>query len=298
MRHQRSKNSSAALATSLLVLFALLLAPRPLAAADYANPHLLTSTAELEQLLETPGLRIIDVRSREKYDAGHIPGALHLGADDVIDPDSHVEGELLPFDRLAAMLAARGIARNSQVVLYDDRGGFHASRLFWMLEYFGHRQVSILNGGFPKWQDEARAVTTDVPPIQPASFAITLMPRKAATADWLLDRQGDPSVVVIDVRPPKAYAAGHIPGALNIPWKQNLAADSTLKSAGELLEHFAALGVTKDKNVAVHCQNGKAAGHSYFTLRLLGFPRVRSYDRSWAEWGPADDLPKAVGKKG
>ena len=84
--------------------------------------------------------------------------------------------------------------------------------------------------------------------------------------------------------------------AKSIPWKRNLAEDGTLKSAAQLKTHFAALGVTPDKNIAVHCQNGKAAAHSYFTLRLLGYPRVRSYDRSWAEWGAADDLPKQTAK--
>ena len=100
------------------------------------------------------------------------------------------------------------------------------------------------------------------------------------------------------MRPAKLYQAGHIPWARNIAWSQNLTEAGTMKSADELNLHFATLGVTPDKNVAVHCQNGKAAAHSYFTLRLLGYPQVRSYDRSWAEWGSADDLPKIVPDNG
>ena len=240
------------------------------AAGGYANAHLLMETQELAPLSEAGKVSIVDVRPREAYEAGHIPGAVHLGADDIIDQHSSVDGNLLPVDVLARMFGERGIGKATPVVFYDDQGGFHASRLFWLLEYLGHRQVSVLNGGFPKWQNEGRAVTADVPEVQPQVFSAAPTPRRLATADWLLDRQDDAAVVVIDVRPEKLYRAGHIPWAKSIPWKQNLASDGTLKSAEELQQHFASLGVTPEKNIAVHCQNGKAAAHSYFTLRLLG----------------------------
>lgn len=267
-------------------------------AAGYPNPQLLTSAAELAVMLNRRDVRVIDVRSRAAYDSGHIPGALHLGADDVIDPKAPVDGVLRPTAELAGMIGRRGIDKDVHVVLYDDKGGFHAARLFWMFEYFGHQKVSILNGGIQKWLAENRKLSRTRAKVQPAAFAPTLMARRTASADWLLDRRNDADVVVIDVRPASLFDEGHIPWATNIPWAKNLAADKTTKSADELRAHFAAFGVKPEKNVAVHCQNGKAAAHSYFTLRLLGFPRVRAYDRSWAEWGAADDLPKASGAKG
>lgn len=267
-------------------------------AADrgYANADLLTETETLWVMLETGPVNIVDVRPKADYDAGHIPGAVHLGADDVVDPDSHVPGDLLPHETLAEMLGERGIDKDTPLVFYDDKGGFHAARLFWMAEYFGHREVSVLNGGFPKWQAEGRSISTRAPVVRKKTFAYTPTPRRLATADWLLDRRDDKSVVVIDVRPTALYDAGHIPWAKSIPWKQNLAADGTMKSAAALKAHFESHGVTPDKNVAVHCQNGKAAAHSYFALRLLGYPQVRSYDRSWAEWGAAEELPKVTPK--
>ncbi|MCB1917105.1 MAG: sulfurtransferase [Rhodocyclaceae bacterium] len=281
-----------------LVLTSLLLLPacvRHGSAADYGQPQLLVETGHLATRLADPMLRIVDVRSAEAYADGHIPGAVHLAADDVIDPRSHVPGALLPDRALAERLGGLGIDRDTEVLFYDDQGGLHAARLFWMLEYLGHRQARILNGGFPRWAREDRPVSRAEPRVEAGTFAITTTPRRLATADWLLERRNDSKTVVIDVRPDGPFKAGHIPWAQNIPWKQNLAADDTLKSADELMAHFAAHGVTKDKAVAVHCQNGKAAAHSYFTLRLLGYPRVRSYDRSWAEWGSADDLPKESG---
>ncbi len=288
------RSGSFALATLLALTLALLPA-RAAFAGGYANAGLLVETDQLAGRLGDDKLRIIDVRPREAYAKGHIPSALHLGADDVIDPQSHVSGHLLPNAVLAEKLGKLGIDRDTEVVLYDDKGGFHAARLFWMLEYFGHRKAAVLNGGIPKWVKEGRKLSKRPPKVRPKSFALNLTPRRMASADWLLDHRGDQSSVLIDVRPAKMYKDGHIPWALSMPWKQNLTADATMKPADELLAHFAAKGVTPDKNVAVHCQDGKAAAHSYFTLRLLGFPRIRSYDRSWAEWGASDDLPKSKG---
>lgn len=282
-------------ASAAVALLGLLLVVGSPASAEQIRSQLLAETDALASAMGDGDLRIVDVRSREAYDKGHLPNAVHLDAEEVIDPMSHVEGALLPQEQLAAMLGARGIDRDTRVVLYDDNGGFHASRLFWMLESFGHRRVSVLNGGFPKWLAERREVSTVEPQVPAKRFVVTVTERRIATADWLLERRDDPSVVVIDVRPEKLFAAGHIPWARNIPWKHNLSDDQTMKSADALLAHFAAQGVTPDKSIAVHCQQGIAAGHTYFTLRWLGFPQVRSYDRSWAEWGLADDLPKAVG---
>ena len=288
----RLRSAGLALALAMFLAF---LPMRAEVSAGYANGGLLVETEQLAKQLNDQNIRIIDVRPREAYAKGHIPGAVHLGADDVIDPISHVSGHLLPNQELADQLGVLGIDHNTAVVLYDDKGGFHAARLFWMLEYFGHRKASILNGGIPKWVKEGRKLSDKTPKLSPKTFALNLTPRRMASADWLLDRRDDKSSVLIDVRPVKMHKKGHIPWALSIPWKQNLTADATMKSAKELLAHFAAQGVTPDKNVAVHCQDGKAAAHSYFTLRLLGFPRIRSYDRSWAEWGAAEDLPKTKG---
>jgi thiosulfate/3-mercaptopyruvate sulfurtransferase len=288
MRH--SSKFFAVLATAMALATGVPLQAR----ADYANPQLLISASTLNQILNRDDVRVIDVRPKKDYDAGHIPRALNIPADSVNDPDAHVEGARLSDEKLAALFGSNGIGKGTQVVLYDDKGGFHAARLFWMLEYLGHRKAGILNGGIQKWTAEGYGLRREQSRVQPAKFTPTVMDRRHATADWLLDRRGDKDVVVVDVRPPAVHQKGHIPWARNVPWALNLTADGMMKPADELRAHFAAHGVTPDKNIASHCQDGKASGHSYFTLRLLGYPRIRSYDRSWMEWGTADDLPKSV----
>ncbi len=273
------------------------LAVVPAAASGYANSHLIVAADALQQeLRKQPGaLVVLDVRPTAEFDAGHIAGARQLDPNAVVDPNSSVDGALLPVSIITQILGSRGVSADSNIVLYDDKSGFHAARMFWLLEYHGLRNVRILDGGLTAWKNAGFSLQKgSAKPLVLSSYAATITPRRHADADWIMQRKQDPETVVIDVRPKAAFDKGHIPWARSIPWKGNLAADGTMKPNDELRAHFAAHGVTETSNVVVHCQNGLASSHSYFALRLIGHPKVRTYHRSWSEWGQADDLPKAV----
>lgn len=275
--------------------------------AGYANPHLLMEVAELAEGLtvltedggtanDRSGVVLVDVRPQAAFAAGHIPGARHLDPNAVAAPDAPVDGTLRSVAEVAGILAGLGISPESRVVFYDDRGGFHAARMFWVAEYLGHRNVSLLNGGLTAWTAAGHGLETGLRwPPEAARFAPAVSPRRHATADHILAHRDDPATVVLDVRPATLFAKGHIPWARNVPWSGNLAADGTFLPAGALAAHFAAHGVTPDMQVVIHCQNGLASAHSYVALRLLGHPRVRVYHRSWAEWGSDGALPVAAG---
>ncbi|MEM9473306.1 MAG: sulfurtransferase [Pseudomonadota bacterium] len=281
-----------AIAMCLSALFAV-----PASASGYANSNLIVSADALRDELgkQAGSLIVVDVRPAGEFKAGHIAGAHQLDPNAVVDPNSPVEGALLPVAAITQILGSRGIGADSNVVLYDDKSGFHAARMFWLLEYHGLRNVRILDGGLSAWKRAGFSLQKGSarPPVK-SRYSAAITPRRYASADWIMQRKQDPETVVIDVRLKQAFDKGHIPWALSIPWKGNLAADGTMKSGAELQAHFAAHGVTDASNVVVHCQNGLASSHSYFALRLIGHPKVRTYHRSWSEWGQADDLPKAV----
>ncbi len=266
-----------------------------MAASDYANADLLMTADALAERGGSENLLVLDIRPLEAFREGHIPGAVQIDPNAVVEPDSPVSGDLRSIDDLARLLGDHGVAADQEILLYDDKGGFHAARMFWLLEYLGHQNVSLLNGGLKAWTGAGHALETgDARAVEARRFVPAITPRRFASAEYILEREGDQNTLVVDVRPTKMYDAGHIPWAQSIPWKGNLTEAGTMKTADELLAHFAAAGVTPDKNVVVHCQSGLASSHSYVALRLLGFPRVRTYHRSWAEWGEASDLPKAA----
>ncbi|WP_136660138.1 sulfurtransferase [Nitratireductor sp. XY-223] len=270
----------------------------------YANPQLLIEPGELMGMVSATQSAItagggadaivIDVRPRDAFDEGHIPGARHLDPNAVAAEHSPVSGSLRPVAEIESLLGALGVAADRRIVFYDDRGGFHAARMLWLMEYLGHQNVAILNGGLTGWQSAGGPMTKDAARAFPARFQSAPSPRRHATAEDVLQHRDVPDGVLIDVRPPKMYDEGHIPWAINIPWSKNLGAASRFLPSDPLMAHFEAHGVTPAHDVMMHCQVGLASSHSYVALRLLGFPRVRVYHRSWAEWGGDPALPKAT----
>lgn len=274
---------------------------------DYANPGLLVDTDWLEANLGNENLRIIDVRSPDEYVAGHVKNAINIHSRSFIDPDHEVSGMVLPPDKFAALVGDLGIGNDQEVVVYGSGNILWATRVFWALELYGHKNAKVLNGGFAKWAEEGRATTTDVPTFAATTFTVDFDPFLVATIDEVQTAisNEDSGVVILDNRSAGEYTGrdarsdrgGHIPGAVNQDWVVYLNGTDarTLKSASELTALFASVGITEDTEVMAHCQTAVRSSVAYFVARLLGYNNVQNYDGAWSEWGNNPDVPVNTG---
>ncbi len=284
------------------LLAALLLLPATAARAQ--DVPLLVDTAWLQARLGQPGVRVVDMVGEAKdYRSGHVPGAVHLDVDDARIAVTEGGYRLPTVEEGARLLGSLGLTPDTHVVAYDDSGGLNAARLFFTLEALGHRRVSLLDGGIQAWRRAGLPVSRDSAPVKATVYRPQPRPEVVADEQWILKRLDDPSVVLLDARSPAEYAGrdvrarrgGHIPGAVNVEWSDNLRRDGTFKPVDELRAMYAGRGVTPDKTVVTYCQTHHRAAHTYFVLRLLGFPSLAGYDRSWSQWGNRSDLPVARG---
>jgi thiosulfate/3-mercaptopyruvate sulfurtransferase len=278
---------------------------------DYAHPERLVSTQWLAENLGTPGLVVVE--SDEDvllYETGHIPGAVKIDwHTDLNDP---VLRDYLQGAEFAALLGARGISRDSTVVIYGDKGNWWAAYALWVFTLFGHEDVRLLDGGRDLWIAEGRELTTAAPDIRPVSYPVVERDDTVIRAfrDDVLAHFGNP---LIDVRSPEEYSgerthmpaypdegalrAGHIPSAKSVPWARAVAPDGTFKVRAELEAIYRDEAGLKDGDrVIAYCRIGERSSHTWFVLsHLLGFPGVRNYDGSWTEWGSLVRVPIARG---
>lgn len=274
----------------------------------YAHPEVLVETEWLAQHLTDPAVRIVEVsEDLTLYDKGHIPGALSFNWQTQLqDP---VRRDWITKEQLEQLLGESGIDNATTIVLYGDKNNWFATYTFWLFKLYGVELVKILNGGRAKWIAEGRPLSTETPSYPRKTFRAKdpdLSIR--AFRDQILERLGKPQVALVDVRSPQEYngellappaypqegaqRGGHIPGAHNIPWGENVREDGTFKPPEELRKLYESRGITPDKEVVAYCRIGERSSLTWFTLKyLLGYPTVRNYDGSWTEWGSLVGVP-------
>lgn len=267
---------------------------------EYPNPDVLVEPGWLRKHLEDKDLRIFDMSAAfESYKQGHIPGASFVSVTDIVVPSMSGTYDLPSQEMLESLLGRLGVTKDTRVIIYDDAGGLYASRLFFTLDVLGHRQVALLNGGKRAWHARGYPLTKDIPNIKPTEYKGTGNLDLVVTAEWILKRLNDSSIAFLDSRSVVEYRGedvrakrgGHIPGARNVEWLENLRPDGALKSAKDLVDLHQRRGITPSRTVVTYCQTHSRASLSYFVLRLLGYNQVKGYVRSWAEWGNREELP-------
>ena len=262
------------------------------------------SPSELAQLLGASRVCVVDCRAslqnatagRQAYSKAHIPGARFADLlDDLSGPIAAGKTGRHPLpdvDRFVAKLRRWGIGAGTQVVAYDDTGGAFAARLWWMLRWLGHDDVAVLDGGLPAWLAEGRPVTVDLPTVAHGNFTPHPRPELLASAAELMTPQSV-GRKLFDARAPERFrgdvepidpVAGHIPGAVNLPFADNLR-DGRFRSADELRALLAqALGGAAPEQAVIYCGSGVTACHDVLAFAHAGLPLPRLYAGSWSEW--------------
>ena len=278
---------------------------------------MLVTTATLASHLHDPQWVIFDCRhdlgdfgkGERLYREQHIPGAHFAPVETALSgPKNGANGRhpLPKPEAFADFLARHGVSDASTIVAYDDVGGQYSARLWWMARWIGLQKVALLDGGYPKWVAEKRAVTAEIPIARATSLPVRSSPEMVWTADEVQQRLDDPTSVLIDARTAERYRgemepidriAGRIPGAVNRFYKSNLNADQTLRPAGELKQEFEALLAGKSPaNVGHQCGSGVTACANLFAMEYAGLPGSKLYAGSWSEWIADPTRPIAKGK--
>ena len=287
----------------LLLVATIGLGGEPSASHANTGSTLLVTAQQLADHLRDRNWRIVDIRPPQQYATSHIPGAVHLPIEVITRTLNDTPGMLAPPAHVTRVLSERGISRESRVVIYDDFGGVMATRLFWVLDYLGHPRTSLLQGGFALWKGQGRPTSRKVPQSRTTAYEVTPNAAKLADRSWVKAHLQDSGIILLDARSPREYLGqtagspiehqGHIPGAINLDWVNNLTstAPRQFKPRADLLQLYKQKNLTPDKEIVVYCRTGMRATHDYFVLRLLGYPRVRLYDGSFVEWSADPTAP-------
>ena len=263
----------------------------------------------LEQNIDNPKVRIIEVSTEPGiYERGHIKNSVKLvWHTDLVDT---VNRDIISQAKFTALIQKAGIDEDTTVVLYGDKNNWFAAWGAWIFNIYGQKDVRVLDGGRVKWEKDGRALTTAVPTFKAGNFVAKAADknlRATLTRDVLPVAKKERKATLIDIRSADEYSgkifapagfqelavrAGHIPGAINVPWGLNVNSDGTFKTVAELKKLYADKGVTGADQIITYCRIGERSSLTWFVLsEILGFSRVKNYDGSWTEYGNSVGAP-------
>ncbi len=267
----------------------------------------LVDTDWLEKNLNKPNVRVVEVSvDPGVYERAHIPGAVNVSwHTDLVDP---VQRDIASRENFQKLLRNAGINSDSTVVLYGDNNNWFAAWGAWVFDIYRVPNVKLLDGGRKKWESEGLLLAATVKQPKPGNIVVGEpdLSLRARLPDVLAVAEKRSNAALIDIRSPDEYngkifapagvaelavRAGHVPGAVNVPWGQAVAEDGTFKSADELRKIYGAVGVDGSKPIITYCRIGERSSHTWFALKkILGYD-VRNYDGSWTEYGNSVGVP-------
>ena len=263
----------------------------------------------LEQNIDNPKVRISEVSTEPGiYERGHIKNSIKfVWHTDLVDT---VNRDIISQAKFTALVQKAGIDEDTTVVLYGDKNNWFAAWGAWIFNIYGQKDVRVLDGGRVKWEKDGRALTTAVPTFKAGNFVAKAADknlRASLTRDVLPVAKKERKATLIDIRSADEYSgkifapagfqelavrAGHIPGAINVPWGLNVNSDGTFKTVAELKKLYADKGVTGADQIITYCRIGERSSLTWFVLsEILGFSRVKNYDGSWTEYGNSVGAP-------
>lgn len=282
--------------------------------------ELLVETGWLADHLNDSSVRIVDIRgiikpvtepppwyfnNRAAYERSHVHGAVYVDwLQDLVDHDAPIKMTPAPSGKLAQVLGSLGLGDGHTIVVYDDDGGLIACRLWWLLNYYGHSAVKLLNGGWTKWAAESRPVTAEPPSHPPAIFTPRLRPEWRIGPEEVRNAIGVPGVKIVDARSRKEYRGevsrgelkGRVPTAVNVFFRNMTEGEhKTWKSEAEIRKLFDEAGVTPGQRVICYCNAGVSAAVDLFALKLAGYPDAVNFAGSWYEWESDPSNPIEAG---
>jgi thiosulfate/3-mercaptopyruvate sulfurtransferase len=275
----------------------------------------LVSTEWLAARLDAPDVEVVDASwhlptekrdAKAEFKAEHIPGAVFFDIDDICDTESPLPHMLPKAEKFAQRVRRLGLGDGKRIVVYDTQGLFSAARVWWMFKVFGHRDVAVLDGGFPKWKAEGRPVEDGPPhPRQERHFTARYQTMLVKDRDEVLAAMKSGSSQIADARgrgrftaaepePRPGVRGGHIPGSKNVHYASLLNPDRTMKSRDEIRQAFINAGIDLKQPVITSCGSGVTAAILTLGLSIIGHSDNALYDGSWAEWGADTSLPVEV----